>query len=90
MADSKMDDTAQCALILNRDRLHTTVLGVERIKRNLSLEVDDVVIWCREKIQNANATITRRGKNWYVNIDDCEITVNAHSYTIITAHKIKV
>lgn len=76
-------------LILNLDNLHTTDLGVVRIKRNLSLDEDDVVRWCREKIQNPNAYIIRKGKNWYINIEDCEITVNAYSYTIITAHKIK-
>lgn len=76
-------------LILNLDKLHTTELGVVRMKRNLSLEVDDVVRWCRDKIQNLNALITRAGKNWYVNVDDYKITINAYSYTIITAHKIK-
>ncbi|MCL2281970.1 MAG: DUF3781 domain-containing protein [Fibromonadales bacterium] len=42
--------------------------------------------WYRRK--NPKAVITRKGKNWYVNIDGCKITVNAHSYTIITVHKI--
>ncbi|WP_310601503.1 DUF3781 domain-containing protein [Anaerosporobacter sp.] len=74
-------------LLINLDNLHTTELGIERIKRNLSLDVEDVVNWCREKIQDSNASITRRGKNWYININYCEITVNAYSYTIITAHK---
>lgn len=76
-------------LILNMDKLHTTVLGAERIKRNLSLDTEDVVGWCREKIQDADASIIRNGKNWYVDIEDCEITVNAYSYTIITAHRLK-
>lgn len=76
-------------LILNLDKLHTTELGIVRIKRNLSLDVDDVVKWCSEKIQSPNAFITRRGKNWYIDIDDLQITVNAYSFTIITAHKIK-
>lgn len=31
-------------LIENIDRLHTTEMGVERIKRNLSLEVEDVAM----------------------------------------------
>ena len=82
-----MDDRIE--LISNLDKVHTTDLGVVRIKKNLSLDVDDVISWCREKIENQNALITRKGKNWYINIDDCEITVNAYSYTIITAHKIK-
>lgn len=82
-----MDDSTE--IIFNLEKLHTTDLGVVRIKKNLSLDVDDVVSWCRDKIQNPNALIIRRGKNWYIDIDDCEITVNAYSYTIITAHKIK-
>lgn len=71
------------------DKLHTTELGVLRIKRNLSLDISsvDVVDWCKTKINSANAIITRRGKNWYVNVDNIIITVNAYSYTIITAHK---
>lgn len=84
-----MDDNQQNELLLNIDKLHTTDLGVVRIKRNLDLDTDDVISWCREKIQNPDAMIGRRGKNWYVDIDDCEITVNAYSYTIITAHRIK-
>ena len=31
----------------------------------------------------------RKGKNWYITIDNCIITVNAYSYTVITAHKVK-
>lgn len=74
-------------LLSNLDKLHTTDLGVMRIKRNLCLDTEDVVEWCRQKIQNLNGNIIRKGKNWYVRIDGCEITVNAYSYTIITAHK---
>lgn len=76
-------------LLENLDKLHTTELGVMRIKRNLSLDTDDVVSWCRTKINSTNAVITRKGKNWYVDVDKCIITVNAYSYTIITAHKEK-
>jgi len=78
-------------LLKNLDRLHTTELGVVRIKRNLSLDIgtDDVVDWCKTKINSANTIMMRNGKNWYVNVDNCIITVNAYSYTIITAHKEK-
>lgn len=75
-------------LLDNLDKLHTTELGVERIKRNLAFETDDVVDWCREIITQADR-IERRGKNWYVYKGNAVITVNAHSYTIITAHKAK-
>lgn len=80
-------------LIKNLDKIHTTELGIERIKRNLSLECDDVVEWCKNQIKNAGASVDceknifRKGKNWYVDIDCGIITVNAYSYTIITAHK---
>lgn len=77
-------------LFKNLDKLHTTELGVVRIKRNLSLDTDDVVDWCKTKINSSDASITRNGKNWYVRVDNCIITVNAHSYTIITAHKVKI
>ncbi len=76
-------------LIRNIDKLHTTEPGVTRIKRNLSIDTEDVVLWCRMRILDETAHIERKGKNWYVTIDDCIITVNAHSYTIITSHKIK-
>lgn len=71
------------------DKIHTTEMGVVRIKKNLSLETEDVVSWCRERILEKDAIIERKGKNWYVTVGDCKITVNAHSYTIITAHKVK-
>ncbi len=77
-------------LLKNLEQLHTTELGVVRIKRNLSLETDDVIEWCKAKINADSAVITRKGKNWYVNTDGCIITVNAYSYTVITAHKEKV
>ena len=76
-------------LLENIEKLHTTTMGVERIRRNLSLgeDVKDVVAFCSQKILTPTANITRQGKNWYVKIDGCIITVNAYSYTIITAHK---
>ncbi len=76
-------------IIGNLEKIHTTELGVMRIKHNLDLEVDDVVAWCRAEIENPDSLITRKGKNWYITTKMCIITVNAHSYTIITAHIIK-
>jgi len=76
-------------LIANLSKIHTTELGMERIKRNLCLTVDDVVGWCKQKIMDENSSIVRKGKNWYVSAENCEITINAKSYTIITAHKFK-
>lgn len=90
-------------LLENLEKLHTTELGVVRIKRNLGLETDDVVSWCKkailvaaknieneESVENAKKTtdkIFRKGKNYYVKTNGCTITVNAYSCTVITAHK---
>lgn len=76
-------------LLSNLDKLHTTKMGIERIKRNLCLDNEDVVEWCRQKIKKQDSQIIRQGKNWYIIVEHCKITVNAHSYTIITAHKEK-
>ncbi len=76
-------------LLKNINKLHTTELGIERIKRNLSLDIDDVVAWCKTKINSPYADITRNGKNWYVYIDGYILTVNAYSYTVITVHRKK-
>ena len=70
----------------NLDKLHTTALGVERIRKNLSLTAPDIIAWCRKKIL-ASQHIERKGKNWYVYTADAVITINAHSYTVITGHK---
>jgi hypothetical protein len=74
-------------LILNIGKIHTTELGIERIKKNLDLDTDDVVKWCKHKIKDANSHIFRKGKNWYVSTNDCIMTVNANSYTIITVNR---
>ncbi len=71
----------------NIDKLHTTQLGAIRIRKNLSLDTDDVVAWCKERIVSDSAYIVRKGKNYYVFDETCVLTVNANSYTIITAHR---
>lgn len=73
-------------LLTNLDKIHTTKLGAERIKKNLSLDVENIIEWSQQKIKNADSII-RKGKNWYVHVDDFVLTINAHSITIITAHK---
>lgn len=81
--------TSKNELIENLKLLHTTPMGRERIRKNLLLgeEIEDELTWCRKKILLPEAAISRRGKNWYIEIENCIITVNAYSYTIITAHK---
>ena len=76
-------------LLESLDRLHTTKLGAARIRKNLGLTEPDVVRWCREQLQSSDRLLVRKGKNWYVKTHGCTITVNASSYTIITAHRNK-
>lgn len=73
-------------LLSHLNEIHTTPLGSQRIQRNLLLECNDVVLWCKDKIQKESAQITRHGKNWYIDVDGCKICVNASNYVIITAH----
>ena len=73
-------------LLKNIDKIHTTKLGIERIKNNLKLNTNNVVEYCKNKIQEKNTTITEKGKNYYCKIDNIIITINKYSYTIITAH----
>lgn len=75
---------------MNLNKVHTTPMGADRIKKNLSLDesITDVVDYCKQKIALDNCSISREGKNWYCKIDGICITVNAYSYTIITAHPV--
>ena len=75
-------------LLANLTKIHTTKLGIARIKKNLNLNTDDVVAFCKNKISATDCFVYKQGKNYYCLIDDIVITVNASSYTIITAHKI--
>jgi len=75
-------------LLSNIDRVHTTEMGITRIKKNLKLSTNDVVEYCKNKIMNKNCHIYKHGKNWYCEIDNIRITINSYSYTIITAHTI--
>lgn len=49
-------------LLENINKLHTTELGIIRIRKNLNLDTDDVVQWCKNKITDSNALIKKREK----------------------------
>ncbi|MGN0669155.1 MAG: DUF3781 domain-containing protein [Oscillospiraceae bacterium] len=74
----------------NLNRLHTTPLGVERIRKNLKIGDVDVVEFCRKIISDKSCKIRKTGKNWYCEAEGVVITVNSFSYTIITAKQICV
>lgn len=76
-------------LLSNIDKVHTTNLGIDRIKKNLNLNINDVEAYCKIKMLDKKCKINKKGKNWYCEIDQIRITINSYSYTIITAHLIK-
>ena len=73
-------------LLANINKVHTTEMGVDRIKKNLKINNNDVVKYCKEKIFDNRCNIYKKGKNFYCEIDNIIITINSFSYTIITAH----
>ena len=75
-------------LLENVDKIHTTKMGVGRIQKNLGIS-EDPVDYCISKLKQDNSTVGKEGKNYYVEVDGCRITINSSSFTIITAHKIK-
>ena len=76
-------------LLSNIDKVHTTEMGIDRIKKNLKIDTNDVVEHCKNKVFDKNCNIYKQGKNWYCEIDNIKITINSYSYTIITAHTIR-
>ncbi len=76
-------------LLENIDKIHTTKMGIDRIRKNLKIDTNDVVKYCKEKILDKECNIYKQGKNWYCEINNIKITINSYSYTIITAHIVK-
>ena len=75
-------------LISNIDKIHTTDLGVKRIKKNIETD-GDVVKYLKKKIADKNSIIYKKGKNYYAIIDSIIITINSYNYCVITAHFVK-
>lgn len=73
-------------LLDNINKVHTTEMGINRIIKNLKLNTNDVVEYCKNKVLDKNCNIYKQGKNWYCVIENIIITINSYSYTIITAH----
>lgn len=75
--------------MISIDRLKTTKLGEERIKKNLNLsEKVNVIKYIICEINNSTKTY-KEGKNIYVECLDKIITINDSSHTVITAHLYK-
>ena len=75
---------------INIEKLHTTVLGEKRIRRNLNLKNEDIIEWCKRAISSlSDDSIVCKGKNWYIYGDWFILTINVYSQTVITAHVLK-
>ncbi len=84
----RVELTKTQSLPINIDKLHTTELGAIRISRNLNLQSEDIISWCKEFVRTADLIIGQ-GKNWYAYKNGMVITINMKSNTIITAHFLK-
>ena len=53
-------------LLDNINKVHTTEMGINRIIKNLKLNTNDVVEYCKNKVLDKNCNIYKQGKNWIV------------------------
>lgn len=69
-------------LLDNINKVHTTEMGINRIIKNLKLNTNDVVEYCKNKVLDKNCNIYKQGKNWYCEIENIIITINSylHNY----------
>lgn len=63
-------------LLDNINKVHTTEMGINRIIKNLKLNTNDVVEYCKNKVLDKNCNIYKQGKNWYCEIENIIITIN--------------
>ena len=66
-------------LLSNIEKVHTTEMGIDRIKKKLKLDTNDVVEYCKNKVLDKNCKIYKQGKNWYCEVENIRITINSHS-----------
>lgn len=68
-------------------KLHTTKLGEQRFKANLEISDEDVIEYCKKIILDKKSKVVQEGKNYYVQLHDVKLAINAKSFTLITAHR---
>lgn len=73
-------------LLENINKIHTTPMGLDRIKKNTLIK-NDVVSYIKSILYSS--IIYRKGKNYYCYYKKYVFTINAYSYTIITSRIIK-
>ena len=67
-------------LLDNIDKIHTTEMGVNRIKRNLKIDKDDVVEYCKNKMMEKITIYTNKVK---IDIAKLEISKSLSIHIVI-------
>ncbi|XTN31546.1 DUF3781 domain-containing protein [Treponema sp. HNW] len=57
-------------LLQNIETIHTTEMGIDRIRKNLKLGAVDVVEFCKKKYRIRNAVSISRGKTCIVRLTE--------------------
>ena len=71
--------------MLNRvEELHTTPMGYIRIN-SIFQKDDECISYIKEILKDPSTDVIRLGKNYYLYCKDYIVTINASSFTIITA-----
>lgn len=55
-------------LLDNIDKIHTTEMGIDRIKRNLKIDTADVVEYCKNKVLAINEQISNFAQTYPTNL----------------------
>ena len=56
-------------LLDNIDKIHTTEMGVDRIRRNLKIDTVDVVEYCKNKVLDKNCNSNFPHQKWDLHIE---------------------
>ncbi len=75
-------------ILNNAEYIHATSMAALRINHNLKLDITNHVDWFIAIVKDEKNKIERKGRNYYITYNDAIITLNANSFTLLTAHRI--
>ncbi|HBB05501.1 MAG TPA: conjugal transfer protein [Firmicutes bacterium] len=74
-------------LLANIERIHATERGEERLIQNLKLANRNPIRYVKDVLRNPKSHVYKKGKNFYCEYNHVRLTINASTFTMITAHK---
>ncbi|MCH5172236.1 MAG: DUF3781 domain-containing protein [Erysipelotrichales bacterium] len=83
-----LDEKCINLLLSDVDKIHTTELGYQRIRKVIKLSDAQLINYIKDIVKNSETIITKRGKNYYIYFENMRITINSYNYCVITAHSI--